>query len=209
MNRSGLGSRPGDVERAGFTLPLCGYQVQRVLQDWFPGKLVSATGALVAWTFMLLVSPQSAAAEPVRVAVFPFEINIERQMGMGYGDFSGTAEEQERLGKATEKLRSLLSESEAYEIIPLESIAEDIEKAQPLFKCNGCDGDLAKKVSATQAITGTVQKSSDTLLNVSIFIRDVASGEIVNSMAVSIRQNTDAGWLRGVRWLVRNRLLKG
>ncbi|MEL7049180.1 MAG: DUF2380 domain-containing protein, partial [Pseudomonadota bacterium] len=77
-----------------------------------------------------------------------------------------------------------------------------------LFKCNGCDADLAKKVNATQAITGTVQKSSATLMNISIFVRDVASGEIVNSMAVSVRQNTDAGWLRGVRWLVRNRLVK-
>ncbi|MEO1206007.1 MAG: DUF3280 domain-containing protein [Pseudomonadota bacterium] len=146
---------------------------------------------------------------PIPIAVFPFDIDVERQMGMGYGDLAGSEDERARLLKATEKLRSLLAESGRYEVLPLDALVEDITKAQPIFKCNGCEIDLAKKVNAKQSFTGTVQKASANLLNISIFIRDVESGVVVNSMAVSVRQNTDAGWLRGVRWLVRNRLLRG
>lgn len=146
-------------------------------------------------------------AERTKVAVFPFEINVERQMGMSYGDDVASSEEAARLDKMTAQLRTMLSDSKRYEVVPLDALSEAIRAAQPLYKCNGCDADLAAQAGAAQAVTGTVQKATETLMNISIFVRDAANGEVVNSMAVSVRQNTDASWLRGVRWLVKNRLL--
>jgi len=139
--------------------------------------------------------------------VFPFEIEVESQMNMMRG--AASAEEVKRLEVVTEKLRELLENSGEYNLVGYEPIAEELKDKQPLFKCNGCDADLAKAVGASQSITGTVTKASPTLINISLFVRDAESGEVVKSMAVSVRQNTDAGWARGVRWLVRNRLLKG
>ncbi|MEO1543259.1 MAG: DUF3280 domain-containing protein [Pseudomonadota bacterium] len=177
-------------------------------------RYILEVACLLACLISLVGSVAIAQAEPLEgeaipVAIFPFEIDVERQMGMSYGDEAGTKVEQARLLKATEKLQSLLSETRRYQLVAMDPLAEAISKAQPIFKCNGCELDLAKEVGAKQSITGTVQKASANLLNISIFVRDVASGDVVNSMAVSVRQNTDAGWLRGVRWLVRNRLLKG
>jgi hypothetical protein len=153
-------------------------------------------------------NPQADEASKARVVVFPFEIDVERQMDMMMRG-EATEAEIKRLEIVTDKLRELLEKSGEYELVSYEPVAEELKDKQPLFKCNGCDADLAKALGAGQAITGTVTKASPTLINISLFLRDAGSGEVVKSMAVSVRQNTDAGWSRGVRWLVRNRLLKG
>jgi hypothetical protein len=36
---------------------------------------------------------------------------------------------------------------------------------------------------------------------------DVATGKALRVVAAQIRGNTDKSWTRGLRWLVRNRLL--
>lgn len=150
------------------------------------------------------VNPASAEAARVKIAVMPFELSQEQRIGMRA---KVSPEEENRLRLATEKLITMLEESGSYEIVDLSGIAAEIEEASPVFKCNGCEVDLAKKVGAQLVSTGVIHKASPTLINVSIFIRDVATGEPKNSMAVSIRENNDAGWVRGVRSLVRNRLL--
>ncbi len=54
--------------------------------------------------------------------------------------------------------------------------------------------------------TGLVDKASDTLLNMRIMEIDVASGSIETRGNVVIQGNTDEAWLRGVRWLMKNKL---
>lgn len=156
----------------------------------------SATGA----------SAQPAAGDGAKqtIAVMPFELSQEQRIGVAARI---PPEEANRLKLATEKLISMLKESGTYEVVDISGIAADIEEASPLFKCDGCEVELAKKVGAQLVSTGVIHKAQPTLINVSIFVRDVASGELKNSMAVSIRENNDAGWVRGVRSLVRNRLL--
>ncbi len=139
-----------------------------------------------------------------KIAIMPFELSQEQRIGMVARI---APEEANRLKLATQKLSSMLEESGSYEVVDISSIATDIEEASPLFKCNGCEVELAKKVGAQSVSTGVIQMAHPTLINVNIYIRDVATGELKNSMAVSIRENNDAGWVRGVRSLVRNRLL--
>lgn len=174
------------------------------------GWLFPAATAVACLAAALIAAPAGTMAEQPAVtdiAVFPFEINVERQMGMSYGDDKASPDEAARLDKMTTQLRELLAASGLYNIVPLDSVAAELQSAQPLYKCNGCDADLAAKAGAQQAVSGTVQKASDTLMNISIFVRDAKTGEVVKSMAVSVRQNSDAAWLRGVRWLVKNRFL--
>jgi hypothetical protein len=54
-----------------------------------------------------------------------------------------------------------------------------------------------------------VEKVSTLILTISLFERDVASGKLVQVAIAQIRGNTDQSWSRGVKWLVRNRLLGG
>ena len=61
--------------------------------------------------------------------------------------------------------------------------------------------------AAELAITGTVQKVSNLILNINIYVRDASSGATIAAMSADMRGNTDKSWSRTLDWLVRNRLL--
>ena len=84
-----------------------------------------------------------------------------------------------------------------------------IEEKRPLRSCNGCDVDIAKSFGATRSVLGVVYKVSNLILEIHLYLRDTSSGKVLKHMHTNIRGNTDESWLRGVRWLIRNRLLKG
>jgi Protein of unknown function (DUF2380) len=62
-------------------------------------------------------------------------------------------------------------------------------------------------VGAEFAITGTVQKVSNLILNFTVYVRDTNSGNPVAVMNADFRGNTDESWSRALGWLIRNRLL--
>jgi len=66
---------------------------------------------------------------------------------------------------------------------------------------------LAQRIGAELAITGTVQKVSNLILNMNIYVRDVSSGATTAAMSADMRGTTDQTWSRTLDWLVRNRLL--
>jgi uncharacterized protein YeeX (DUF496 family) len=66
---------------------------------------------------------------------------------------------------------------------------------------------MAKRLGAELAITGTVQKVSNLILNMNIYVRDVWSGATVTAMSADMRGNTDESWSRALDYLIRNRLL--
>ena len=71
-----------------------------------------------------------------------------------------------------------MKESGRYEVVDSAPIAKDIEDKSPMYKCNGCEDDLAKKVGADIAFIGTVRKASDVLFTVSIYVRDVKNQKV-------------------------------
>lgn len=149
---------------------------------------------------------QPAMAEPaVQAAVFDFEL-IDTSLE---GEMSGPrADEQRRLKLISDQLRRQLSESGRYKVVDETSAAEAIAEAGYLHGCNGCEADIARALGAELAISGTVQKVSNLILNINIYLRDAQSGESLGGMSADIRGNTDKSWSRGVSYLVRNRLLK-
>src|SRR5262249_10180972 len=60
---------------------------------------------------------------------------------------------------------------------------------------------------AEMAITGTVQKVSNLILNMNIYIRGASSRATIAAMSPDMRGNTDAPWSCTLNWLVHNRLL--
>jgi hypothetical protein len=143
-----------------------------------------------------------ARAAP-KAAIFPFELidtSLEGELGGARQD------EARRLVLVTQELRQLVVRDGGYELVQLTGLEREIARAQPLRKCNGCEADLARQIGAEVAITGTVQKVSNLILNLNIYVRAAASGKLARAMSVDIRGNTDESWLRGLRWLVANRL---
>ena len=143
-----------------------------------------------------------------KTAVFPFELSVP---ALHPDDLMfGTTikpEEEARLKVVTKELRMLLADSGQFEVTDLAPIENEIEEKAPLHECNGCENDLAKKVGVDLAVLPMLQKSSDTLLNMTIGVQDVESGRLKQTVSVVIQGNTDESWLRAVRWLVKRRLV--
>jgi uncharacterized protein DUF2380 len=137
------------------------------------------------------------------VAVFDFEL-IDSSLE---GEMKGSrADEQARLARLGDQLRERLGQSDQYNLVDITPVASEA-RASNLNACNGCDTRLAGQVGAKLAITGTVQKVSNLILNMSIYVRDVSSGDTLAAMSADMRGNTDESWSRTLDWLIRNRLL--
>jgi Protein of unknown function (DUF2380) len=103
-------------------------------------------------------------------------------------------------------LRQLLRASGRFSLVDITPIASEA-LASNLQACGGCDIQLARRIGAELAITGTVQKVSNLILNMNIYVRDASSGATIAAMSADMRGNTDESWSRTLDWLVRNRLL--
>ena len=161
---------------------------------------------IVTLALGLMLFPTTCLAEP-KAIIFPFGlIDIMQQFEIGIMPKGVDPEEKRRLGLITDELTKLVKETGRYEVLDPAPIAEEIEKASPIFKCNGCEDDLAKKVGADVAFIGTVRKASDVLFTVSVYIRDVNTGRVTSQASSEIYGNTDPMWLRSVRYLMDRRL---
>ena len=142
----------------------------------------------------------AAAAEGPSAAIFDLDFTDTSPAASGEHQ-----EEMRRLALVSDTLRRMLSER-GITAIDLSPARERIQKAAPLTRCNGCELDLARDLGAELAVTGLVQKVSNLILNFNVAVREVRSGRTIRAGSVDIRGNTDESWLRGMSYLVRNRL---
>jgi hypothetical protein len=176
------------------------------LAGWQGGLLGAALLAAALLGSALPVSAETGASQtaPTKVVVFPFELVDTSQEG----EIGGARADQEaRLVRLTEDLAAQLAASGRYEIVALTPVEAEYARLAPMRGCNGCDIDLAKAVGATQGMVGIVQKVSNLILDVAIYVRDVETGRVVQVAKTSIRGNTDESWQRGLRFLVDKRIL--
>lgn len=155
-----------------------------------------------------IMSLGSAEAAP-KAAVLPFEMQIDLQMnGLDLYGLPPKPKKAEvaRLELVRQTLVDMISERGAYEVVDLSAHQSAIRKAAPFDRCNGCEVEFGKLTEADVTILGVVHKSSELLINMAIFVRDVKTGELQKTMLASILQNDDTGWLKAIRNLVKNRL---
>ena len=119
-----------------------------------------------------------------------------------------TPDEERRLAALAERLREGMEESGRYAFVETAPVAEKAALYQNLAHCNGCDARLANELGADLALTGEVQKTSNLILSISIYIRDAQTGKLVGGGSADMRGNTDESWRRGIDYILRNRILK-
>lgn len=155
------------------------------------------------YALALLFTLLATAAPAASLAIFDFEL-IDTSLD---GQFNGPQKaEQDRLAGLAVIVREKLAAAGRYEIVDVAPVRERA-KAANLQSCGQCDAALAREIGADLAMTGTVQKVSNLILNINIYIRDAKSGEMRDVMSVDIRGNTDESWSHGINWLLRNKLL--
>jgi hypothetical protein len=79
-------------------------------------------------------------------------------------------------------LRQLLRDSGRFSLVDITPIAREAQ-ASNLQACGDCDTRLARRIGAEMAITGTVQKVSNLILNMNIYVRDASSGATIAAIA--------------------------
>ncbi len=148
---------------------------------------------------LLLGAGPAAAQTPV--AVFPFEL----------ADTSGEAaapNHDARISLATAQLARKLEQSGRYRPVDLTPLAAEVAATAPRYECGGCWLDVARKSGAEVAVLPTVHKVSTLISTMDLWVADLRSGQYIVHVGGQIRGDTDAAWLRGVDFLVDERLLR-
>ncbi|MBX9933261.1 MAG: DUF3280 domain-containing protein [Methylobacterium sp.] len=154
---------------------------------------------LVATLAVTALAATIARAEPPKAAVFDFQFaNVGAQ--------PPTQADYDRLGPLSDQLRSLLQESGRYTIVSTDPVKGEVEKGSDLRRCNGCADEYARKLGADVAITAEVQKVSNLILNINVYVKDLRVNEQEKSYSVDIRGDNDVSFDRGLKYLVKNSL---
>lgn len=117
--------------------------------------------------------------------------------------------ERGRIAMVKTELTKLLADSGRYRIVALPpSVMNEIASRPNIAGCAGCQYQWGKQVGADMVVWGTVQKVSNLILNINVYMDDVKTEKPVFGTSVDIRGNTDESWDRGIRYLVKNNILK-
>jgi hypothetical protein len=126
----------------------------------------------VAVAVLVIGVGSAAAAESRRVAFFGFFlINTSLQPTQ--------PAEEKRLEMLDTILRDQLAGAGRFSFV---AISPELQKqaiaGSGLPNCNGCERDLAEKTDAEWVAWGTVQKVSNLILNINLYMEDVQTGRI-------------------------------
>lgn len=126
--------------------------------------------------------------------------------GLHFIDSSGLrtgpeGEEEARL-KLTEDL--IAADLEARGFTVLRPPADKVADISNPTRSNGRDTKIAADMGADYAVSGQVQKVSNLILSINLYIRDAQTAQTLRAGAVDIRGNTDESFQRGARYLLKN-----
>lgn len=177
----------------------------RVLTAAFTScRLGLAAFVLFCWTISAAADEVAAvAAEPIKIAVFPFEI----EEFSAAGEQGSSPDESSFLAQSTAEAKQQLLQSGRYSVIDTAGADIAAAKGQGLRNCNGCEAPIAMQLGADQALIGVVTKISMTEYVVQLQVRDARSGEVVSKFSTGLRMGANYSWSRGVRSLMKNEML--
>jgi len=158
--------------------------------------------AIVAIVVVPVVVASVAADNAVvpRVAFFGFHlINTSLE--------PTTPTESERVRMLGDLFREKLDASGRFKIVSIPpDLGEKIAAGPEISSCNGCERDFAQKLRADWAAWGTVQKVSNLILNINVYMENVQAGKMEFVKSVDIRGNTDESWRHGLDYMLRHYL---
>ncbi len=146
------------------------------------------------------LAASSAQAEPEKVAVFDF------QFARG-APVPPTEDDIARLQRTGDLFRTLLKESGKYEVVATDPVQAEA-KDKDLRACGGCADDLGRKLGADATFVGEVQKVSNLILNMNVYLKPTKEGGTEQAFSVDLRGDTDESFDRGIRYLVKNQLME-
>ena len=117
--------------------------------------------------------------------------------------------ENNRIKSLAEIFKTELELSGKYNFIPInQNLQSKIKNGTTIGECGGCEFDYGKEAGADISAWFLVQKVSNLILNINLYIVDVRDRKILLTQSVDIRGNTDDSWKRGMKYLIKNHVLR-
>lgn len=95
------------------------------------------------------------------------------------------------------------------DLVDLAPVQEELDRTRNPARCNGCELRMAQQLGADYAVVSEVQKVSNLILSMNVYVRDTETGRNLRGQAVDIRSNTDEAWLRGLRYILERNIFTG
>ena len=176
-----------------------------------PGRVLAAWG-LAAFVFLASIAagaPPTAAATPSEPAKSVALLNV--QFLNDHADLEPTtAAERARLALVGSLFKAKLEASGRYKFVSIPAnVAAKVAAGPEIGACGGCEFGYGKELGADTVAWIVVKKVSDLILNINVYMGDVAARKLTFVHSVDIRSDTDESWSRGITYLVKNYLLPG
>ena len=119
-----------------------------------------------------------------------------------------TDAERNRIALLEKQVTSRMDASGKFTIVPVTpEIKAQLASSQPVGGCGGCEMVAGKQLGAEQVAWVTVQKVSNLILNINLYMADVATNKMTFLKSVDVRGNTDETWSRSMTFLLDRYLL--
>jgi hypothetical protein len=119
-----------------------------------------------------------------------------------------TGAERARIALIASVFKAKLETSGRYHFVSIPAEAASKIAAGPeVGACGGCEFGYGKELGADTVAWIVIQKVSDLILNINVYMADVGTGKLAFVRSVDIRGDTDESWTRGITYLVKNYLL--
>lgn len=161
-------------------------------------------GAPLLAALAIGLAPAAARAEaPISTAV------LNTYFQNDHAEWVPTSEaERKRMSAMVETFKSMLEKSGKYSFKPVDpGIQERIAQDQKMGECAGCETRYGKEVGVDQVAWIEVQKVSELILNVNVYMTDVKTGKQVFVKSVDLRGNNDESWQHSIKFLVKRYML--
>jgi Protein of unknown function (DUF2380) len=167
---------------------------------------VSVAAFLILGLVAVGARSTAAANDPVKAVAF---LNV--QFLNDHADLEPTTNaERVRLAAIESLFKAKLEASGRYKFVSIPAdAAAKIAAGPDVGACGGCEFEYGKQLGADYVAWIVVQKVSDLILNLNVYMADIAARKLTFVHSVDIRGNTDESWTRGITYLVKNYLLAG
>ncbi|MGL4396221.1 MAG: DUF3280 domain-containing protein [Hyphomicrobium sp.] len=113
--------------------------------------------------------------------------------------------ERARLRMLERMFSEQMASTGKFKFVPItDELRARIAAGQPIGSCSGCEVDYGKSASADLVAWIIVQKVSNLILNLNVYIGDVQADKMTFIHSVDIRGNTDESWSRSLTYLMQN-----
>jgi hypothetical protein len=160
---------------------------------------------VLAFAFHVIsVFPAHGETKPVRLAFLGLRfLNDHQQLQ------PTTDAERKRIAATEKQFTTSLTKSGDYAIVPLtDDVRHKMAQGEPLGECGGCEAAYGKELHADRVAWMTVQKVSELILNMNVYVTDPETGKLTFVKSVDMRGNTDESWSRSLKYLLDNYFLK-